>query len=163
MFGSNVLEVAIGVVFVYLLMSLICSTINEQVITRFFALRANTLEDGIKTMLGAGFAQEFYNNPLIQGLAKQGAFDKLRGKASKPSYISSRTFTLALQDLVAASKTNPNAIPPALKTILDQAKGDAQQELASIEKWFDDTMNRVSGWYKRKVQLIIFVLALIIT
>ncbi len=84
MFGSNVLEVAIGVVFVYLLMSLICSTINEQVIARFFALRSKTLEDGIKTMLndpqGAGLAKEFYNNSLIQGLAKQGVFDTLRRK-----------------------------------------------------------------------------------
>ena len=117
MFGSNVLEVAIGVVFVYLLMSLICSTINEQVIARFFALRSKTLEDGIKTMLndpqGAGLAKEFYNHSLIQGLAKQGVFDTLRRKVSKPSYISSHTFALAIQEVVAAYKykINPNAIP----------------------------------------------------
>jgi len=164
MFGSNVLEVAVGVVFVYLIMSLICSTINEQVIARLFALRSKTLEDGIKTMLndpkGEGFAKAFYDNPLIQGLAKQGVFDKVLRRDSKPSYISPSTFALVIKDIAA---TNPDAIPPALKTLLSQAKGDVQQELASIEKWFNDTMDRVSGWYKRKVQLIILALAFIIT
>jgi hypothetical protein len=174
MFGSNVLEVAIGVVFVYLLMSLICSTINEQVIARLFALRSKTLEDGIKTMLndptGEGFAKAFYDNPLIKSMAKQGVFDKAIDKVpvinkviggdGKPSYISSSTFALVIKDIAA---TNPDTIPPALKTLLDQATGDVQQELASIEKWFDDTMDRVSGWYKRKVQLILLALALIIT
>ena len=164
MFGSNVLEVAVGVVFVYLLMSLICSTINEQVIARFFALRSKTLEDGIRTMLndpeGKGAAKDFYNNPLIQGLARQGVFDKVFRRDSKPSYISSSTFALVVKDIAA---TDPDVIPPALKTLLDQAKGDVQQELASIEKWFNDSMDRVSGWYKRKVQLIILALAFIIT
>ncbi len=174
MFGSNVLEVAIGVVFVYSLMSLICSTINEQVIARLFALRSKTLEDGIKTMLndpnGEGLAKAFYDDPLITGMAKQGVFDKainrvpvikkVIGGGSKPSYISSSTFALVIKNIGA---TNPDAIPPALKPLLDQAKGDVQQELASIMKWFDDTMDRVSGWYKRKVQLILLVLALIIT
>lgn len=163
MFGSNVLEVAIGIVFVYLLMSLICSTINEQVIARLFALRSKTLEDGIKTMLndpkGVKLAKDFYDNPLIQGLAKQGVFDKVIRRDSKPSYISPSIFALVIKDIAA---TNPDAIPPALKTILDRAKGDVQQELASIEKWFNDTMDRVSGWYKRKVQLILLALAFII-
>jgi hypothetical protein len=35
--------------------------------------------------------------------------------------------------------------------------------IASLEKWFDDTIHRVSGWYKRKVQLIILALGLLIT
>ncbi len=51
MFGSDVLEVAIGVVFIYMLLSLLCSTINEQVIARFLNLRAKTLEEGINNML----------------------------------------------------------------------------------------------------------------
>jgi hypothetical protein len=135
MFGSNVLEVAIGLVFVYLLVSLLCSAINEQVIARFFALRSNTLEDGIKTMLhdpqGEGLAKEFYSNPLITGLTKQGVFDSWRRKVSKPSYISSRTFALVIQELVA-DKAHEKAIPPALQTVLNQAEGNAQQELSVL-------------------------------
>lgn len=173
MFGSNVLEVAIGIGFVYSFMSLICSTINEQVIARLFALRSKTLADGIKTMLndpkGQGVAKDFYNHPLIKGMARQGVFDraidkmpminKVIGGDGKPSYISSTTFALVIKDLGA---TNPNAIPPALKALQDQARGDVQQELTNIVKWFEETMGRVSGWYKRKVQLILLALALII-
>ncbi len=31
---------------------------------------------------------------------------------------------------------------------------------ASIEKWFDDSMERVTGWYKRKTQVIVLISAL---
>jgi hypothetical protein len=160
MFGSNVLEVAIGVVFVYLVLSLICSVINEQVIARFLALRAKTLEDGITTMLNDVLAKKLYNHELIQGLSMRGRFDKLLRRDSKPSYISSDVFAMAIRDIVTSYKyvINPNAIPPALQTVLEQAKGDAEQELVNLEKWFNDSMERVSGWYKRKVQLILFVI-----
>ncbi|TMC95389.1 MAG: hypothetical protein E6J11_13730, partial [Chloroflexi bacterium] len=79
MFGSYVLEVAIGLVFVYMLVSLLCSTINEQVIARFFNLRANTLEAGIKNMLAAigtpggaldTVVEQVYENPRIKALSQ---------------------------------------------------------------------------------------------
>ncbi len=164
MFGSNVLEVGIGVVFVYLVLSLICSVINEQVIARFLALRAKTLEDGIKTMLNDVLAKKLYNHELIQGLSMRGRFDKLRRRDSKPSYISSDLFAMAMQDIVTSYQyvIRPQALPPALRTVLGQAKGDAQQELVNLEKWFNDTMERVSGWYKRKVQIFLFVIGLMI-
>lgn len=34
--------------------------------------------------------------------------------------------------------------------------------VGKIESWFDDTMNRVSGWYKRQTQTILFFLGLVI-
>ncbi|TMC18140.1 MAG: hypothetical protein E6J34_17720, partial [Chloroflexi bacterium] len=164
MLGSSVLEVAIGLIFVYLFLSLICSTINEQVIARLFTLRAKTLEDGILTMLnnahGEKMTQDFYNHPLIKGLAKEGPLSRWLARGSKPSYIPSPIFALAIKEVLVAYKAGE--IPLALKTVLDQAQGDTQQELANLERWFDDTMDRVSGWYKRKVQLILFILALII-
>jgi hypothetical protein len=168
MFGSSILEVAIGVVFVYLLVSLLCSTINEQVIARFFALRAKTLEAGIKNMLaspqGDNLVTKFYENPLIQGLSQKTTI----GKVLKPSYIPADIFAAALMsmDVVQAYKENPVAmnipIPEALALLINKANKDPAKELASIEKWYDDTMDRVSGWYKRRVQLIIFALGLVI-
>jgi hypothetical protein len=169
MFGSNVLEVAIGLAFVYLSLSLLCSTINEQVIARFFTLRANTLQDGIKNMLadsqGEKLVNDLYDNPLIKGLSQKTVFGKLR----KPSYIPADTFALALMgtDVVQAYKNNPDTasspIPKALELVLKNANNDAAKELANIEKWYNSTMDRVSGWYKRQVQLIIFALGLVIT
>src|SRR6266571_4860289 len=166
MFGSNILEVAIGLVFVYLLLSLLCSTINEQVIARFFTLRAKTLEDGMKTMLndpqGNAWVNRLYETPLIKGLSEHGTSNKPR----KPSYIPADIFALALVNVIQANKNDPstanNPIPEALSLLIKQVNDDPTKGLANIEKWFNDTMDRVSGWYKRKVQLIIFALGLVI-
>lgn len=168
MFGSNVLEVAIGLVFVYLLLSLLCSTINEQVITRFFALRAKTLEEGITNMLatpqGKELANQLYENSLIKGLSQNAASNKPR----KPSYIPADTFAVALMSTkaVQAYKNNPaaanNSIPEALELLINNTKNDPAKMMANIEAWYNETMDRVSGWYKRRVQLIIFALGLVI-
>src|SRR6266480_2617145 len=167
MFGSNVLEVAIGLVFVYLLLSLLCSTLNEFVITRFLALRAKTLKDGIRNLLndpgGNELARLFYDDPLIKGLAKQGWFDKLLNRKSRPSYISSRNFALALKNVTQGfTVASDPDLAQALTTLIGPVKGDLEKEVASVEKWFDDAMERVSGWYVRKVQLILFILSLVI-
>ncbi len=166
MFGSYVLEVAIGLVFVYMLVSLLCSTINEQVIARFLNLRAKTLEDGIKNMLadpqGNGLAKQLYENPLIKGLSQNAA----SGKPREPSYIPADIFAQALIDVLQAYKVNPatanSLLPEALELLGEKTNIDPAKEQAKIEKWYDDTMDRVSGWYKRRVQLIIFVLGLLI-
>jgi hypothetical protein len=49
MFGSEVLDVAIGILFVYLTLSLICSAIQEG-IAAFFKLRAKDLYMGIRNL-----------------------------------------------------------------------------------------------------------------
>lgn len=174
MFGSAVLEVAIGLVFVYWLLSLLCSAINEQVIVPLLNLRAKFLEEGIKNMLddpqGDKLVKQLYEAPLIRGFSRK----TLSGQLRKPSYIPADTFALALMSLDAfkAYKDNPSTensfIPQALAPLIDKAKkdpaspGDPAIVLASIEKWYNDTMGRVSGWYKGRVQLIILLLALVI-
>nr|MCC5648083.1 hypothetical protein [Nostoc sp. CHAB 5824] len=97
MFGSNVLEVAIGIIFIYLLLSLICSVVNEW-IAGVFALRAKNLAQGIKNLLqdkeGTGKAKDVYTHGLILGLSKTTQSKEpqsFSGKAG-PSYIPARTF-----------------------------------------------------------------------
>ena len=53
MFNSNVIDVAIGLVFVFLLLSLICSAANE-ILESFLKQRASNLERGIQEMVGTG-------------------------------------------------------------------------------------------------------------
>ena len=90
LFGSGILEVAISVIFVYLLLSLVCSVLNES-IARILALRADTLEAGIRNLLndpaGQGLAEQFYGHPLIKGLARQGWFDQKLGRSLTNSSI----------------------------------------------------------------------------
>jgi hypothetical protein len=170
MFGSQILDVAIGIIFVYLLLSLMCSALNEIIEARI-KNRAKSLELGIRNLLGNNeLANDFYNHPLISGLFKDN---------QKPSYIPSRTFALALMNIVApqAGADGPNPLQSFRKTIseikdespaapiknallalADDAQGDISKLRANVENWYDDTMDRVSGWYKRRTQTIIVFL-----
>jgi hypothetical protein len=112
MLGSEILEVAIGVIFVFLLVSIACSAIREG-IEAWFKSRAAYLEYGIRELLhdrrAMGLANSLYNHPLVHGLypgGYPGALSSgqppiLAHGASLPSYIPSRTFALALLDMAA--------------------------------------------------------------
>ncbi len=175
MFGSEILEVAVGVGFLYLLLSLVCSAITEG-IARAFAMRSGTLRSGIRNLLcdphGKCLAKDFYNHPLIKGLYRRGWFDRMIGRDGKPSYISSRTFALALFDTLASTDTVPDSrtfasvrgkvvkmqnddLKRALLVCMDDADEDLDRARANVERWFEEAMERVTGWYKRKMQLII--------
>ena len=59
--GSTLLEVAIGVIFVYLLLSLLCSAFSE-LIESFVKYRARYLEKGIGKLLNdPGLAKSFFD------------------------------------------------------------------------------------------------------
>ena len=118
----------------------------------------------------------------LEGPARQ-------GKVRLPSYIAPRSFALALLDTIApdVAATTQEGTPRAdhdviretreriesltispsiehrLLSLLDAARGDIDTFRRNVEAWFDDTMARVSGWYKRRAQLIIFVLAVLLT
>ena len=42
------------------------------------------------------------------------------------------------------------------------AGGTADEFQHQAEQWFDDSMERVSGWYRRKVQWMLFVIATVV-
>jgi hypothetical protein len=109
MFGSSIIDVATGIVFVFLLMSLIASTVNE-IIFSFLNMRGKELLRGIQTLLNDGEAKklvveadglvkDLYNHGHIFGLF-QGPFDGKNQAGDLPSYIPARNFALALLDTV---------------------------------------------------------------
>src|SRR5215210_3374257 len=111
MFGSKMLEVAIGVIFVFLLVSLICSAIREG-IESWVKARAAFLEQGIRELLhdksAVGIARAVYTHPLIYGLyldeyrpRTDVRLDALSRGGNLPSYIPARSFALALLDIAA--------------------------------------------------------------
>jgi hypothetical protein len=182
MFGLNALDVAIGLAFVYLLLSLICTAVNEW-IASIFKWRGNTLRDGIEVLLSGDTARaehilnRIYQHPLVQSLFK--------GKRL-PSYMPPRTFALALMQSVAlppepgagaASDLESRFLQgvdaledshlkrslQALLPLRDSAKAPLEGTLNLLETWFNDTMDRTSGWYKRKSQVVSVILAIIVT
>jgi hypothetical protein len=171
MFDYAVLEVAIGLFFVYLTLSVVCSALNETV-SSIFSWRAKFLREGVANLLepenqprGRKLAEQLYMHPLINGLIRPVS---RRGRRRYPSYLPSRTFVAALLDFDAsgAEKSVEQAIAKvpseearkALTALLKNAEGDAARFRRSAEQWFDDAMERVSGWYRRRTQVMLWVL-----
>ncbi len=103
MFGSNILEVAISLIFVYLLLSLVCTALNEG-IASLLDKRSKNLVEGVKNLLNdpkfTGLAQQLYNHGLISGISQHAS--DLDKPTRRPSYMSPANFSLALLDIIGA-------------------------------------------------------------
>jgi len=174
MFGSAILDVVIGLISIFLFLSLIGTAINEWV-SGILKMRAKNLEEGIRNILndpdGKGLTRTFYEHPLVRSLTKgQG----------RPSYIPARVFALTLFDILASAdpekgsntvnqirknldKIQNQALKKNILIQLDEAGDNIQQARQNVEKWFDEGMDRISGWYKRKIQWITLGYALLIS
>ena len=148
MFSSGVLDVAIGLSFVYLLLSLICTVVNEW-LAGVLRLRARTLKKGISHLLESGLRtsgleRALYDHPLVRALDTPGY---LGARSGRPSYIPARTFALALLDVLP--KTDKGALDMGAGrafAALSRGAGESPEVLQQrIENWFDDSMDRVSG------------------
>jgi hypothetical protein len=192
MLGSEVLDVAIGVIFMFLLVSIIASAVREG-LEAWLKTRATHLELGLRELLqdpqGTGLVKQFFEHPLIYSLYSGHYTPQqtsklpaaLRRGRNLPSYIPSRNFALAMMDMAARgpevhdknSHANSGAMtfeairanisliqsPPvqrALLIALDNARGDLQKVRENLEDWYNSSMDRVSGWYKRSTQWMLF-------
>lgn len=184
MFGSAALDVAISLALLYFLLAVLISGLNEFIAGAANA-RAKSLQIGIRRLLDGtvivdGTQQKLdlalYGHALIKSLHTRRWF--LPGaEPRKPSYIPGHVFRAALEDLLipADPKAGPRSLralregveklpegdaKKALRAIVAEANDDLDRARAGVERWFDDAMERVSGWYKRQVQVILFGIAL---
>lgn len=176
--GIAALDVLIGLFFFFFLLSVACSAINE-LIAQLANLRARTLWEGIRNLLeDEKITERFFEHPRVKALSKPA---RRYLPERRPSYIPSRVFALTLLDTVSppadevtsrdivararAGLAGP-AVPERIKTLLedalDEAGGRRDRLRAEIERSFDEAMDRVSGWYKRRTQIILLVIALVI-
>jgi hypothetical protein len=125
------------------------------------------------------FTANVTNHALYKRMAENSLFFK------KPAYMSSDSFSDILIDILSQQKSTTPGTPvlmkdisafvdklednPELKKILgiyiEQANGDLQRFKLLIENWYDGTMDRVSGWYKKQATRVLltigFVMAII--
>jgi hypothetical protein len=176
MFNSAVLEVAIGLVFCYASLSIVVSSINEA-IASLFKLRARTLLDGIKSLLNdpafTGLARDLYNHALVNPRDSGNARTE-KDLVHKPSYVPARHFALAVIDVLEKAPQVAAQLEQAITVIQDpqlrqllqgmyrRAAGDLEKFRDDLAAWFDNGMERVAGGYKRRSQLICFLIALAI-
>ena len=169
MSSNAMLDVAIGLILMYLILSLICTVINEAIAT-LAGLRARTLRKGITDIVdNADMLKVFDDHGLIN--STQAA---LKGKG--PSYLSGRTFAAAILDSFDPDKPvvdyqavvdSIQKLPSSnIKDALVAATADTGQSLdklrTNVATWFDSAMDRVSGTYKRWLQLISFGVGLVL-
>jgi hypothetical protein len=97
-------------------------------------------------------------------------------KADHPSYLSGRTVALALLGSLDPSKTVPgfndlktavekmgaSNVRDALLASLTEAQNDIDKLRTSVATWFDDSMERLSGAYKRKLKWISAIIGLVV-
>jgi hypothetical protein len=115
----------------------------------------------------------FYSHPLIKSLSRPG---------EHPSYVPSKTFALTVIDILskgqAATGTAeqrlaqikvsvdnlPNSdVKKSLQALLMNGSDSVDNVEAKLEGWFNDSMDRVSGWYKNRVQVWTVVIASLVT
>lgn len=157
MFGSSALEVAIGIVFVYLLLSMICTMINEMVST-WCGVRSETLYEGIKNLLNdpnfTGLAQQIYNHGLIDGISQNAADNAVENK--KPSYMHASTFSMALLDILGSRGAGESAVHLELAVVQKKAaldallKGDPQKSNTATQQADTDYKNALEEAQKAR-------------
>src|SRR3569833_4486389 len=123
MFGSDILEVATGIVFVFVLLSTICTSVREG-LEGWFKTRASYLEFGIRELLqdrmGDGIAKHVFEHPLIFGLYSgdysPGSTKRpgvMTSGGTLPTYIPARSFARALLDIAARGPAGTGVAPEA--------------------------------------------------
>lgn len=176
MFGSTVLEVGIGLTFCYASVALIVSTLVEA-LASLFRLRARMLLQGVQSMLNdpafTALARAVYTHALVNP-HDDGRSGDPRELANKPSYIDPRQFAIALTDSLQAIPGNFEQLGRDLEQVADpqlrrvllsiyrRAGDDLQCFHAGLASWFDNAMERVSGAYKRRTQLIAVLITLLL-
>jgi len=116
---------------------------------------------------------------------RKDATKRLKFWSSLPAYIPARNFATALLDIagrepaadgtpetpltIAAirkgfeageSRIKEPGLRRALSLALDTAGDDIERARTNLEKWFDSTMDRVSGRYRKETQWILFAIGL---
>jgi hypothetical protein len=217
MLQSTAIDVAIGLILMYLVLSLLCTVVNEFIATKL-KLRSKALEEALQKIIDDGTLRAaFYDHGLISSNSRASATgsqttlealtnapEALRGmlgsqpgpanaapdpaatatpKSDHPSYLASGTVASALLDILLkkGKAADPNLatnieqiktglaligadtkIKESLEASLLQAQNDVQDLRKSVATWFDDSMERLSGAYKRQMKWISMLIGLLV-
>ena len=169
MFDHPIIDVTLGLVFFFVVLSLVASAVQEWIAT-VCALRSKNLRAGIENLIGDEYAEKVYRHPLIRNLARK---DRL------PSYIAPETLSSVLLEVIARDGGNKSylahradeatemvgrigddhPLKEILGVMIDDGDDAANALKERLSGWFDEGMSRVSGWYKRRAKLFIFIIA----
>jgi hypothetical protein len=188
---NTIIETAISVVLIVFVFSVIAYVIQELIAVNL-QFRSKMLWKSMAQLLD-GFVLEGRlkltravpagnNIPLTQSLYDHAQIKTLQQHLRKmPSYIPASHFAMAIIDIVAAKSPTQtgnlmNDFSNGLATLtgnnakLKEILGDLKQTSATLQElqdklaaWFDNYMNRVSGWYKSHTVVFVRLIAIGLT
>lgn len=163
----------VSLILLFLFFSLLCSAATEMVAAAL-KMRALNLRHALSIALQdqsrPDLVDDFYHHPLTQTQINR----------DLPSYINPSLFVETLLDLLLPSTqrhnmtmewirgeikatTSDSDINRILLILCDRCDGSIASFKQEIEYWFEASMQRATGWYKRKIQLLLFLVAVLIT
>ena len=190
--ASALLDVIIGVVFVFLLTSLVCSSVGDQ-ISEWLRWRAKGLEEGLRNYVTGDqdLLAGLYANPLIDSLVPEEPWitktlsklpligGTISHRKEMPVNIPAKTFTLALFDLfipnamgettVSQLRASVATLPPnsplraPLLSIVSTAENNITTVRANIENWYDTTMQKTTKLYQGHMWRFALVLGALVS
>lgn len=123
---SAIIEVAIGIVFIWIVLSLATIQLQEW-ISSGLRKRASDLEGSIREMLAdPNLTAYFYDHPIIRGITAK--------KGGKPSYIPAQQFALTLFDIAMTAGTEASLIQHGLYSVRSEiaaAKNKSKTQAAA--------------------------------
>ncbi len=179
------LDVAIGISLTFALFAGLVSGFNE-ILAQILGWRGTVLREGIVGLLegraetprlfarlavlmrpatppaDGSIAADVYDHPLVGTLSRPG---------DVPSYIPAATFADSLTQVLSGGNgfsalrqrldNRSSHLGQLLGPLLDEANGDIERFKAGVESHFDAVMDRVQGWYRRRTQAAIAILAIL--
>ncbi len=174
---SLVIQTVIGLLLIFAGLSVVVSVVTEGV-ARFLGLRGEYLLRGMRSLVDGPLATQVMMQPMVARTADQGVLPGNAGDAELsrtdrrklPSYLSGRSFARSFLDVlvpdltgtttvaqvktVVLGWTDDNPMKRPLLSLLAEAGDDIAKLREGLEEWYDDHMDRVTGWYKRHVRWI---------
>ena len=140
MLDSPIIDIAIGLSFLYFLLGLVASSLNE-LIQSWLKSRSKELNRAILNFLDRDWdeiGKKVIESPYVRSLSKS------PGKL--PSYIPSSSFAQSIIDVIKGAEDLPKTIPDIRKQIKNNpiVKGDAQVWLLGL---LDQSYDKLQDFY----------------
>jgi hypothetical protein len=122
MSGLPILDLVIGIIFIYFLLSVISSSVLEIILT-VFKIRAKVLEDWLNTIFDKPYTQpDNSKTTLGKAIMNHCSVTGLSDQDEAPSYIDAKNFSSALMEKITFDPANPQSIPSNINEFIDAIK-----------------------------------------
>lgn len=165
MFGSQALDVAIGLALLFFVLATATSALVELVAKRL-RKRHRDLEQAIGAMLSGKDVEWAGSATLDHAFRKTSIYRSAQAAAGKAgvAYLSARSFADAAVEV--ARTAGADAWPAGLQARMTQVYLDVGDDLtglkAGLESWFDETMAVIESQYKKWATTWLFFAGLVL-